>query len=81
MARLLTLFGASITTARIRPAGTIQPSSPAGLYLQQQEVEPLDLNDAAMPYQARDKPLVILAGQEAQGAVGIGQPKGQNFWE
>ena len=37
-ARILALFGDSITTDHISPAGNIKPSSPAGLYLQERQV-------------------------------------------
>jgi aconitate hydratase len=43
-ARVLALFGDSITTDHISPAGAIKPDSPAGLYLQQQGVQPADFN-------------------------------------
>ncbi len=40
----LALFGDSITTDHISPAGSIKPSSPAGQYLQQHGVTPTDFN-------------------------------------
>ncbi len=43
-AHILALFGDSITTDHISPAGAIGPSSPAGLYLQEHGVEPKDFN-------------------------------------
>lgn len=43
-ARILALFGDSITTDHISPAGNIKASSPAGLYLQQLGVKPEDFN-------------------------------------
>jgi aconitate hydratase len=43
-ARILALFGDSITTDHISPAGSIKPSSPAGLYLQGLGVAPADFN-------------------------------------
>ncbi|WP_312911752.1 aconitate hydratase AcnA [Stutzerimonas nitrititolerans] len=43
-ARILALFGDSITTDHISPAGNIKASSPAGLYLQQLGVQPEDFN-------------------------------------
>ncbi|NRF67423.1 aconitate hydratase AcnA [Aquincola sp. S2] len=43
-ARLMALFGDSITTDHISPAGSIKDSSPAGLYLQAQGVGKLDFN-------------------------------------
>ena len=43
-ARVLAVFGDSITTDHISPAGNIKGSSPAGRYLQEQGVEPEDFN-------------------------------------
>jgi aconitate hydratase len=43
-ARIMALFGDSITTDHISPAGSIKASSPAGLYLEAQGVSPLDFN-------------------------------------
>ena len=43
-ARPLAIFGDSVTTDHISPAGAIKPSSPAGLYLQEQGVEVQDFN-------------------------------------
>ncbi|MBL4834284.1 MAG: aconitate hydratase AcnA [Pseudomonas sp.] len=43
-AQVLALFGDSITTDHISPAGNIKGSSPAGRYLQEQGVEPEDFN-------------------------------------
>jgi aconitate hydratase len=43
-ARCLALFGDSITTGHISPAGAIRKDSPAGLYLQRQGVVPADFN-------------------------------------
>jgi aconitate hydratase len=43
-ARLLGLFGDSITTDHISPAGSIKASSPAGRYLQARGVQPADFN-------------------------------------
>ena len=43
-ARVLAVFGDSITTDHISPAGNIKASSPAGQYLQQLGVEPDDFN-------------------------------------
>lgn len=43
-ARALAIFGDSVTTDHISPAGAIKANSPAGLYLQQQGVEPRDFN-------------------------------------
>jgi aconitate hydratase len=43
-ARALAIFGDSVTTDHISPAGSIKPSSPAGLYLQEHGVEPMNFN-------------------------------------
>ena len=43
-ARALALFGDSVTTDHISPAGAIKPSSPAGVYLQDHGVAPADFN-------------------------------------
>jgi aconitate hydratase len=43
-ARPLAIFGDSITTDHISPAGSIKPASPAGLYLQEKGVEVKDFN-------------------------------------
>ncbi len=43
-ARALAIFGDSVTTDHISPAGAIKPDSPAGKYLQEKGVEPKDFN-------------------------------------
>jgi aconitate hydratase len=43
-ARAIALFGDSVTTDHISPAGAIKPTSPAGLYLQERGVAPADFN-------------------------------------
>ena len=43
-ARALGIFGDSVTTDHISPAGTIMPASPAGKYLQENGVSVLDFN-------------------------------------
>ncbi len=43
-ARALAIFGDSVTTDHISPAGTIKANSPAGVYLQEQGVEPQNFN-------------------------------------
>jgi len=110
-ARALAIFGDSVTTDHISPAGAIKPSSPAGKYLLEQGVKVEDFNsygarrgndrvmtrgtfanvriknlmvpgveggvtkfqpdgaqmsiyDAAMKYQEKGTPLVVLAGHE-----------------
>ncbi len=43
-ARVLASLGDSVTTDHISPAGSIKADSPAGLFLQQHGVKPLDFN-------------------------------------
>ena len=43
-AKVLGLFGDSVTTDHISPAGAIKPDSPAGKFLQDNDVEPVDFN-------------------------------------
>ncbi len=43
-ARALAIFGDSVTTDHISPAGAIKPNSPAGRYLQELHVDPKDFN-------------------------------------
>jgi len=43
-ARILGIFGDSVTTDHISPAGTIKPTSPAGIYLQEHDVSVSDFN-------------------------------------
>jgi aconitate hydratase len=43
-ARVLAVFGDSITTDHISPAGSIKKTSPAGAYLVEHGVDPLDFN-------------------------------------
>jgi aconitate hydratase len=43
-ARVLALLGDSVTTDHISPAGSIKPDSPAGRYLIEQGVQPVDFN-------------------------------------
>jgi len=43
-ARALAIFGDSVTTDHISPAGAIKANSPAGVYLQENGVEPMNFN-------------------------------------
>lgn len=43
-ARILAILGDSVTTDHISPAGNIKANSPAGRYLQEQGVQPVDFN-------------------------------------
>ena len=58
-ARVLALFGDSITTDHISPAGSIKASSPAGVYLQEHQVSPLDFNSYGS---RRGNPEVMMRG-------------------
>ena len=43
-AKILGIFGDSVTTDHISPAGSIKPTSPAGIFLQENDVSVLDFN-------------------------------------
>ncbi len=43
-AHILGIFGDSVTTDHISPAGSIKPTSPAGIYLQENDVSVVDFN-------------------------------------
>jgi aconitate hydratase len=43
-AKVLAIFGDSVTTDHISPAGSIKPTSPAGIYLQEHDVAVADFN-------------------------------------
>src|SRR6185295_14758722 len=43
-ARALGIFGDSVTTDHISPAGSIKPTSPAGIYLQEHDIAVADFN-------------------------------------
>ncbi|MBI3375692.1 MAG: aconitate hydratase AcnA [Betaproteobacteria bacterium] len=43
-AKILGVFGDSVTTDHISPAGSIKPTSPAGIYLQENDVSVADFN-------------------------------------
>jgi aconitate hydratase len=43
-AHILGIFGDSVTTDHISPAGSIKPTSPAGIYLQENDVSVADFN-------------------------------------
>ncbi|WP_444999832.1 aconitate hydratase AcnA [Halomonas mongoliensis] len=43
-ARILAMLGDSVTTDHISPAGSIKPDSPAGRYLQERGIKPVDFN-------------------------------------
>ncbi len=89
-ARIMALFGDSITTDHISPAGSIKASSPAGLWLQAHGVQKADFNsygarrgnhDVMMRgtfANVRIKNLMIPAGADGsreEGGVTLFQPK------
>jgi aconitate hydratase len=43
-AKILGVFGDSVTTDHISPAGSIKPTSPAGIYLQENDISVADFN-------------------------------------
>jgi aconitate hydratase len=87
-ARALAIFGDSVTTDHISPAGAIKASSPAGLYLQEQGVDPKDFNSYGS---RRGNDRVMLRGTFAnvriknlmvapvEGGVTLYQPDGEQM--
>ncbi len=87
-ARILGLFGDSITTDHISPAGAIKADSPAGEYLQENQVNALDFNSYGS---RRGNHQVMMRGTFAniriknqmvpgiEGGVTIHQPSGDQM--
>jgi len=87
-ARPLAIFGDSVTTDHISPAGAIKANSPAGLYLQELGVEPRDFNSYGS---RRGNDRVMLRGTFAnvrirnlmvapiEGGVTLHQPDGEQM--
>jgi aconitate hydratase len=87
-ARALAIFGDSVTTDHISPAGSIKPSSPAGLYLQEKGVAVEDFNSYGS---RRGNHQVMLRGTFAnvriknlmapgtEGGVTLHQPTGEQM--
>ncbi|MFN2475106.1 MAG: aconitate hydratase [Chthoniobacterales bacterium] len=87
-ARALGIFGDSVTTDHISPAGAIKPSSPAGKYLNSRGIEPADFNSYGS---RRGNDLVMTRGTFAnvriknlmvpgvEGGVTIHQPEGEQM--
>ncbi|HET6922407.1 MAG TPA: aconitate hydratase AcnA, partial [Anaeromyxobacteraceae bacterium] len=87
-ARALAIFGDSVTTDHISPAGAIAPSSPAGQYLVAQGVSPGDFNSYGA---RRGNDRVMVRGTFAnvriknlmvpgvEGGVTVHQPSGQRL--
>ncbi len=87
-ARILGLFGDSITTDHISPAGAIKADSPAGEYLQENQVSALDFNSYGS---RRGNHQVMMRGTFAniriknqmvpgvEGGVTVHQPSGEQM--
>ena len=87
-ARPLAIFGDSVTTDHISPAGAIKPSSPAGLYLQEKGVAISDFNSYGS---RRGNDRIMMRGTFAnvriknlmvpgvEGGVTIYQPSGEQL--
>src|SRR5262249_5677445 len=79
-ARPLALFGDSITTDHISPAGAIKASSPAGKYLVEHRVAPADLNSYGA---RRRKPRGMVGGplrhRRHQNLLGAGRRGGRTL--
>jgi aconitate hydratase len=93
-ARVLGIFGDSVTTDHISPAGSIKPTSPAGIYLQERDVAVPDFNsygarrgnhDVMMRgtfANVRIKNLLLPSkadGSRVEGGVTILQPEGKQM--
>ncbi len=87
-ARALAIFGDSVTTDHISPAGSIQAKSPAGVYLQERGVTPDDFNSYGA---RRGNDRVMVRGTFAnvriknlmvpgvEGGVTLHQPSGERM--
>jgi aconitate hydratase len=87
-ARPLGIFGDSVTTDHISPAGAIKPTSPAGQYLRSRGIEPADFNSYGS---RRGNDLVMTRGTFAnvriknlmvpgvEGGVTVHQPGGEQM--
>ena len=93
-ARVLGIFGDSVTTDHISPAGSIKPTSPAGIYLQEHDVAVPDFNSYGSRRgnhevmmrgtfaNVRIKNLMLPAkpdGSRVEGGVTILQPEGKEM--
>jgi aconitate hydratase len=93
-ARVLGIFGDSVTTDHISPAGSIKPTSPAGIYLQEHDVAVPDFNSYGSRRgnhevmmrgtfaNVRIKNLMLPAkpdGSRVEGGVTILQPEGREM--
>lgn len=87
-ARALAILGDSVTTDHISPIGTIESSSPAGIYLERHGVEPLEFNNYGSRRMNRE---VMIRGTFAnlrlknamlpgiEGGVTLHQPDGEQM--
>jgi aconitate hydratase len=87
-ARALGIFGDSVTTDHISPAGAIKPTSPAGQYLMSRGIKPEDFNSYGS---RRGNDLVMTRGTFAnvriknlmvpgtEGGITIHQPSGERM--
>jgi aconitate hydratase len=87
-ARVLAIFGDSVTTDHISPAGAIKPATPAGQYLQTHNVAPADFNTYGA---RRGNQEVMVRGtfanvrirnrlaQPAEGGLTVHQPSGERM--
>ena len=87
-ARPLGIFGDSVTTDHISPAGAIKPTSPAGKYLSSRGIQPADFNSYGS---RRGNDLVMTRGTFAnvriknlmvpgvEGGVTVHQPDGEQM--
>ena len=93
-ARVLGVFGDSVTTDHISPAGSIKPTSPAGIYLQERDVAVPDFNSYGARRgnhevmmrgtfaNVRIKNLLLAPkadGSRVEGGVTIQQPEGEQM--
>ena len=88
-ARALAIFGDSVTTDHISPAGAIKASSPAGVYLQEKGVTPQDFNSYGS---RRGNDRIMMRGTFAnvriknlmvpgvEGGVTLHQPDGEQMF-
>ncbi len=93
-ARALAIFGDSVTTDHISPAGSIKPASPAGIYLQENGVSVIDFNSYGSRRgnhevmmrgsfaNVRIKNLMVppkVDGTRVEGGVTLFQPDGESM--
>jgi aconitate hydratase len=80
-ARVLAVLGDSVTTDHISPAGSIKRDGPAGLYLQEQGVQPRDFNSYGA---RRGNHEVMMRGTFAnirlRNLIGGGEPLPEGGW-